>query len=131
MLSVWKRQSRPILLRFLGSPLTFSEYISKKVKDQIADGIRNRDVLEMDSSIKVFKQAWGWLKLIFGIAVGFLILTGGGVIWKASDFWTLIKQSNRSSILQKTAMTRFHVPLRRLRKILHERRTMSLSNLRG
>ena len=53
-------------------------------------------MLEMDSSIKVFKQAWGWIKLIFGIAVGLLVLAGGGVIWKASDFWSGVDKAKQS-----------------------------------
>ena len=53
-------------------------------------------MLEMDSSIKVFKQAWGWIKLILGTAAGLLVLTGAGVIWKASDFWTGVDKAKQS-----------------------------------
>lgn len=79
-----------------GSPLALTDFISTKVKDQLTDTIRNRDVLEMDSSIKVFKQAWDWIKLIFGIAIGLLVLTGAGVIWKASDFWSSVDKAKQS-----------------------------------
>ena len=79
-----------------GSPLALHEYISARVKAQLSDTIRNRDVLEMDSSIKVFKQAWGWIKLIFGIVVGLLFITGVGVIWKASDFWSSVDKAKQS-----------------------------------
>jgi len=71
-------------------------YISKKVKDQLVDTIQNRDVLERDSAIKVFKQAWDWIKLILGISVGLLVLSGGGVIWKASDFWSGVDKAKQS-----------------------------------
>jgi hypothetical protein len=81
-----------------GSPLPLNDYISKKVKDQLTDTIRDRDVLEMDSSIKVFKQAWEWIKLIFGIAVGLLVLAGGGAIWKASDFRSGVDKAKQSVI---------------------------------
>src|ERR1051325_10995449 len=57
-----------------GSPLALHDYIAKQVKDQVNETIRDRDVLEMDSSIKVFQQAWGWIKLIIGIATGFLVI---------------------------------------------------------
>jgi hypothetical protein len=79
-----------------GSPLALSEYISAKVDTQLGKTIRDRDVLEMDSSIKVFKQAWGWLKLILGTAVGLLVLAGGGVAWKASDFWSGAEKAKQS-----------------------------------
>jgi hypothetical protein len=79
-----------------GSPLALNEYIATKVKDQLTDTIRNRDVLEMDSSIKVFKQAWSWIRLIIGIAVGLLVLVGGGVFWKASDFWSGVDKAKQS-----------------------------------
>jgi hypothetical protein len=81
-----------------GSPLTLNDYISRKVKDQLSDSIQNRDVLEMDSSIKVFKQAWDWIKLIIGVAVGLLVLTGAGVIWKASDFWSGVEVAKQSVV---------------------------------
>jgi hypothetical protein len=79
-----------------GSPLALNDYIAKKVKDQIAETIRDRDILEMESSIKVFTQAWGWIKLIIGTAAGLLILAGGGVIWKASDFWSGVDKAKQS-----------------------------------
>jgi hypothetical protein len=79
-----------------GSPLALRDYISAKVKNQLTDTLRDRDVLEMDSSIKVFKQAWSWIKLIFGIAVGLLVLTGAGVLWKASDFWSGVDKAKQS-----------------------------------
>jgi hypothetical protein len=79
-----------------GSPLALADYISMTVKTQLDETVRDRDVLEMDSSIKVFKRAWDWIKLIFGIAVGLLVLTGAGVIWKASDFWTGVDKAKQS-----------------------------------
>ena len=81
-----------------GSPLALSDYISKQVKNQLAGSIQNRDVLEMDSSIKVFTQAWSWIKLIFGIAVALLIATGAGVLWKATDFWSGVETAKQSVV---------------------------------
>ncbi len=81
-----------------GSALALSEYISQQVKSHVAESVQDRDVLERDSSIRVFTQAWGWLKLIFGIAVALLVLTGAGVFWKASDFWTNVGKAQQSVI---------------------------------
>jgi hypothetical protein len=52
----------------------------------------------MDSSIKVFKQAWDWIKLILGISVGLLVLAGSGILWKASDFWSSVDNAKKSVI---------------------------------
>jgi hypothetical protein len=79
-----------------GSPLNLNDYISKRVKDQLVDTIQNRDVLERDSSIKVFDKAWGWIKMILFTAVGLLVLAGSGVIWKASDLWSSIDKAKQS-----------------------------------
>ena len=79
-----------------GSPLALNDYISKKVKDQLLDTIQDRDVLERDSSIKVFQQAWGWIKLIIGVAAGLLVLTGAGVFWTASDFRSGVDAAKKS-----------------------------------
>src|SRR5712691_11131376 len=79
-----------------GSPLNLNDYIAKKVKDQLAETIQNRDVVERESSIKVFNQAWGWIKLFGGIAIGLLVLTGAGVVWKASDLWSGVEKAKQS-----------------------------------
>ncbi|MFI5098303.1 MAG: hypothetical protein ACHQT6_10055 [Candidatus Acidiferrales bacterium] len=79
-----------------GSPLSLNEYISARVKTQLADTIRDRDVLEMDSSVKVFTQAWGWMKLIFVIVAALLVVTGASVFWKASDFWSSVDKAKQS-----------------------------------
>jgi hypothetical protein len=50
----------------------------------------------MDSSIKVFKQAWGWIKLIIGVAAGLLVITGAGVFWTASDFRSGVDAAKKS-----------------------------------
>jgi hypothetical protein len=63
-----------------------NECIEKTVKDQITDTVQDRDVPEMESPISVFLKAWAWTQLIFGMAIGLLVLTGVGVIWKATHF---------------------------------------------
>ena len=55
-------------------------------------------MLERDSSIKVFKQAWDWIKLFGGIAIELLVLTGAGIIWKTSDFWSSVDKAKQSVI---------------------------------
>lgn len=81
-----------------GSPLALNDYISTVVKDQLANSIRDRNVLETESSINVFNKALSWMKLMFGIAAGLLILAGGGVIWKVSDFGTAVGTAKQSVV---------------------------------
>jgi len=70
-----------------GSPLKLGDYISKRVSDDLATAIRDRDVLETESSIRVFERAWGWVKIVGTIAAALLAIVGAGVIWKVSDWW--------------------------------------------
>lgn len=79
-----------------GSPLAISEYISATVKDQIEHSIRDRNLLETESAIKVFNKALSWMKLMLGIAAGLLILAGSGVFWKVSDFGAAVNTAKQS-----------------------------------
>lgn len=79
-----------------GSPLELSKYISTRIQTQLAESIRDRDVLEMDSSIKVFTKAMSWIKLVLGIATALLIIVGFGFAWKASDLWKSVDRAKQS-----------------------------------
>jgi hypothetical protein len=70
-----------------GSALSLEDYISKRVSENVAGAIRDRDVLETESSIRVFEKAWGWVKIVGTIAAALLAIVGAGVIWKVSDWW--------------------------------------------
>jgi hypothetical protein len=80
---------------FCGSPLDLGDFISKKVKDELVESLRDRDVLEAESSIKVFKEAWGWMKIILGIAATLLVLFGGEYFLKLSEFRSSVDQAER------------------------------------
>src|SRR5262245_39264458 len=79
-----------------GAPLNLNDYIAKKVKDQLADTIQNRDVLERESSIKVFKQVWDWLKIFGAVAGILLVFIGVFFAWKVSDFWSGVDKAKQS-----------------------------------
>ena len=44
------------------------EYISGQVAKEIANSVRDRDVIEIDSAVKVFERAFRWAKLTFGFS---------------------------------------------------------------
>jgi hypothetical protein len=79
-----------------GSPLALSEYLSTSVKKQLADTIQDRDVLERESSVKIFERVWGWMKLMFGIVAALLVFTGVNIFWKASDFSAGVDKAKQS-----------------------------------
>ena len=80
-----------------GSPLSLAEYINKQVSERVAASVRDRNVLETESAIKVFERAWGWVKIVGGIAVALLAIVGGGVIWKVSD-WRAVDTAQQSVV---------------------------------
>lgn len=57
-----------------------------KVDSRLADAVRDRDVLETESSIKVFEKALGWMKLLFLGATVALAIVGVAVGYQAWDF---------------------------------------------
>ena len=69
-----------------GSPLVLDDFITAKVNDRLTGAIRDRDVLETESSIKVFEKALGWMKLIFLGATVALAIVGIAVGYQTWDF---------------------------------------------
>ena len=51
-----------------GASLVLKEYISGQVAKEIANSVRDRDVIEIDSAVKVFERAFRWAKLTFGFS---------------------------------------------------------------
>lgn len=45
----------------------------------------------------MFERAWGWVKIVGGIAVALLAIVGGGVIWKVSD-WRAVDTAQQSVV---------------------------------
>jgi hypothetical protein len=73
-----------------GAALVLKDYITAQVSKELATTIRDRDVLETDSAVKVFERAFRWAKLTFGIftgAVGLVLVVVLALSgWRASDF---------------------------------------------
>jgi hypothetical protein len=71
---------------FCGSPLALNDYVTATVNGRLHDAIRDRDVLETESSIKVFEKALGWMKLLFGASGLALAIVGIVVGYQTWDF---------------------------------------------
>jgi hypothetical protein len=78
-----------------GSPLVLREYVAAQVSKGIASSIQNRDILETESSIKVFERAYGWIKLILGAAAALLAIVGTLGLWKATDWWSEVSSAKQ------------------------------------
>lgn len=81
---------------FCGSPLNLSDFLSRKIAEEVEAKTRDRNILETESSIKVFERAWGWMKTVLSIAVGLAAILGIGVWWKASDLWSSVDRAKQA-----------------------------------
>ena len=79
-----------------GSPLALEDFISKKVSEHLQNAIRDRDVIETESSIRVFERAWGWVKIVGGIATVLLAILSAGIVWKVSDWKSTVENAQTS-----------------------------------
>jgi hypothetical protein len=81
-----------------GSPLALSDYIAKNVKEQLGASIRDRDVLEAESSLNVFNTVLGWAKnvaYVFGVALAAVVGVG---IWKYSDLLSSVEGAKQAVV---------------------------------
>jgi hypothetical protein len=81
---------------FCGSPLKLGDFLSRKVSEELSTAVRDRSVLETESSIKVFEKAWGWVKTVLSIAAVLVAILGAGIFWKASDLWSGVDKAKQS-----------------------------------
>ena len=76
-----------------GAALSFSAFVAERVKAELATAIKDRDVLELESSVKVFERALGWMKLIAG---GISIIVAVGTLyfaWNLHDLRTAVSMA--------------------------------------
>jgi len=71
-----------------GATLVLKEYISGQVTRELASAIRDRDILETESAIKVFERAWGWSKLfleVLAVPLVIVVTLLGWLGWREFD----------------------------------------------
>lgn len=76
-----------------GSPLLLADYISKRIEQSISTSIKDRDVLETESAIRIFERVSRWCKLAAEVLAIPLVILGGLGIWKASDLWSSVNRA--------------------------------------
>ena len=89
-----------------GSALDLNDYIAGRVREQLVTAVRDRDLLETESAIRVFEKALGWVKLV-GYPLGLVaaIVTGLG-IWKYTDWWSSVNAAKQTVIDTSTKAQR-------------------------
>ena len=71
-----------------GAALVLKEYISAEVSKELANAVRDRDVIETESSIRVFEKAFGWATLVakvLALPIVLVITLLGWLGWKEFD----------------------------------------------
>lgn len=96
-----ENEGAPSYCGFCGSPLNLGDFLARKVSEELDIKIRDRDVMETESSIKVFEKAWGWVKTVLSIAAVLVAILGAGILWKASDLWSSVDRAKQA--VQATA----------------------------
>jgi hypothetical protein len=79
-----------------GAALTLREFISRQVTEGVASAVRDRDILETESSIRVFERAWGWATKIGGIASAIVAAIIVFVGFKAYDLRTTTEKAKQT-----------------------------------
>jgi hypothetical protein len=89
-----------------GSALVLKDYIAGQVTKELETAVRDRDVLETESAIRVFEQAWKWTKLFLEVlAVPFIVVVTllGWLGWKEFDLSKTAQ--NQKEQIESTANT--------------------------
>jgi hypothetical protein len=79
-----------------GSPLVLDDFITTRVNERLTDAIRDRDVLETQSSIKVFEKAFGWLKILFWVVTVPFVIVSAVLGYQAWNFSKGIESAKQS-----------------------------------
>lgn len=72
-----------VFCRACGSPLSLASYVDRQISVALTDKTRDRALVETESSIRIFERAYGWAKLVGGIATGLVALLVAGAAWES------------------------------------------------
>ncbi len=88
-----KNPSDHVFCSSCGSPLALSSYVGRQVDARLAEATKDREYVELESSVRIFTQAYGWAKLVGGIAAGVVALLIAGAAWESFNLRTAVKSS--------------------------------------
>ena len=79
------------------------DFISGQVSKELTNAVRDRDILETESAIRVFERAWGWANLVarvlgvaLGVVVAVILTLPGWVGWKEFDLLKTAQSAKQS-----------------------------------
>jgi hypothetical protein len=91
-----------------GAALTLKDYISKQVESQLAVALKDRQLLETESTVRVFERVWNLAKIVIGVAaIPFVVVAGLG-IYKGSDLWSTVNKA-KDTVVQSAKSTRENI----------------------
>ena len=79
-----------------GTVLALGDFVALKTGEAVRDVVKDRDVLETESAIKVFERAWGWVKIVGGITAACLAVLSFGAFWTFKDFRSTVEVAKKS-----------------------------------
>jgi hypothetical protein len=86
-----------------GAPLALSSYVSREVDARLAEATRDRQILETESSIRVFEKAWSWAKLVGGIVTGVAAILIAGAALESFNLHEAVKGAGIAVEAAKTS----------------------------
>ncbi|MCU1320374.1 MAG: hypothetical protein JWM43_23 [Acidobacteriaceae bacterium] len=81
---------------FCGSPLLLGEFLTKRIRDELAAATQDRSLIETESSIRVFERAWGYFKLLLSVVAVAATALSVGVFWKAFDLRSSVNEAKQA-----------------------------------
>lgn len=79
-----------------GSPLTLGEFLAARVALEVSNSVKDRDVLEKDSTIRVVERVWEVLKIAGAFVLVVVGIVGAVGFYKFHDLTSAIDQGKAS-----------------------------------
>jgi hypothetical protein len=76
-----------------GAALVLKDYIAGQVSRELVSAVRDRDILEKESAIRVFERAWGWAELVTKVLTLPVVLVIALLAWLGWKEFNLSKSA--------------------------------------
>jgi len=86
-----------------GAPLALSSYVARQVDARLAESTRDKELVELESAVRVFDKAYGWAKIVGGIAATVIAILVAGLTYFSIDLRTMTKTAESNVENQRQA----------------------------